>query len=61
VYADFYIEESNSYKTKFISYLCSIIQKNINENFIKQNTLYKLTNLLTNENNMNNSQNFQIV
>ena len=52
------IEESNCYKKKFISNLCSIIQENINDNFIKQNTLYKLTNLLTNENNMNNSQKF---
>ena len=52
------IEENNCYKKKFISNLSSLIQENINDNFIKQNTLYKLTNLLLNENDMNNSQKF---
>ncbi len=52
------IEENNCYKKKFISNLSSLIQENINDNFIKQNTLYKLTNLLLNENIMNNSQKY---
>ena len=52
------IEENNCYKKKFISNLSSLIQENITDNFIKQNTLYKLSNLLLNENNMNNSQKF---
>ena len=52
------IEENNCYKKKFISNLSSLIQENIHDNFIKQNTLYKLTNLLLNENIMNNSQKF---
>ena len=52
------IEENNCYKKKFISNLSSVIQENINDNFIKQNTLYKLGNLISNENIMNNSQKF---
>ena len=52
------IEESNCYKKKFISNLSSLIQENISDNFIKQNALYKLGNLLVNENNINNSQKF---
>ena len=52
------IEENNCYKKKFISNISSIIQENINDNFIKQNSLYKLSNLLLNENILNNSQKF---
>ena len=52
------IEENNCYKKKFISNLSSVIQENISDNFIKQNTLFKLGNLITNENIMNNSQKF---
>ena len=52
------IEENNCYKKKFISNLSSVIQESINDNFIKQNTLYKLKNLLLNENILNNSQKF---
>ena len=52
------IEENNCYKKKFITNFSSLIQENVNDNYIKQNSLYKLTNLLLNENIMNNSQKF---
>ena len=52
------IEENNCHKKKFISNLSSVIQESINDNFIKQNTLYKLKNILINENILNNSQKF---
>ena len=40
------IEESTCYKKKFISNLSSFVQENVKDDFIKQNILYKLTQLL---------------
>ena len=40
------MEESTCYKKKFISNLSSFVQESVKDDFIKQNILYKLTELL---------------
>ena len=43
------MEESFCYKKKFISNLSSFVQENVKDDFIRQNILFKLANLLKNK------------
>ncbi len=40
------MEESTCYKKKFVTNLSSFVQESVKDDFVKQNLLYKLTELL---------------